>query len=139
MVVVAGPRKTFVVEGETMKINGEGSKSVRGRNIIRCQQLIIVFLLKQKNCIRQNNNFRSFLSRSNSSPRRLSRVARFLCVQLSPRYKLFGLSLILAVRFSRVVGDLHLHLFVKMRELQNYFLGTISFSLFKKKSLEWYF
>ena len=69
--------------GETMKINGQGSKSVRGRNIIRCQQLIIVFLLKQKNCIRQNNNFHSFLSRSNRSPRRVSRVSRFLCVQLS--------------------------------------------------------
>ena len=88
MVVVARPRKTLVVEGETMKINGQGSKSVRGRNIIRCQQLIIVFLLKQKNCIRQNNNFHSFLSRSNGSPRRVSRVSRFLCVQLSPRYKL---------------------------------------------------
>lgn len=75
--------KHWWLRGETMKINGQGSKSVRGRNIIRCQQLIIVFLLKQKNCIRQNNNFHSFLSRSNRSPRRVSRVSRFLCVQLS--------------------------------------------------------
>ena len=77
MLAVAGPRKTLVVEVETVKINGERIKSVGGRNIINCQQLIIVFLLKQKNCIHQNNNFRSFLSRSNRSPPRVSRVSRF--------------------------------------------------------------
>ena len=64
-----------------------------------------------------------------------SRVPRFtfpLCAIKPTLQTLLGLLLILAVRFSRFLGDLHLHLFVKMRELQNYFLGTISFSLFKK-------
>lgn len=120
MVVVAGPRKALAVEGETVKINGEGIKSVRGRNIINCQQLIIVFLLKQKNCIHQNNNFHSFLSRSNRSPPSVSRVSRFpliSCAIKATLLTLLGLSLILVVRFSRASGDLHLHLFVKMREL----------------------
>ena len=65
-----------------------------------------------------------------------SPVPRFMFPFRVPAHatnSLIGLSLIFAVRFSRALGNLHLHLFVKMRELQNYYrLGTISFSLLKK-------